>query len=149
MRNRFTVYPLLNGSPSSGESPSYGRDESRPYESRPYERSSSISGHAVEVTDIFWSPDSTNIVSAGRDGTIQVWKATSGNNFLTYAGSDPVGWSPDDKRIVSGAVFLDHTVQVRDATTGYNTYIYHAYSAQINVLAWSPDSTRIGLAGLD
>ncbi len=107
------------------------------------------SGHSVEVTDIFWSPDSTNIVSAGRDGTIQVWKATSGNNFLTYAGSDPVGWSPDDKRIVSGAVFLDHTVQVRDATTGYNTYIYHGYSAQINVLAWSPDSTRIVLAGLD
>ena len=107
------------------------------------------SGHSVEVTDIAWSPDGTNIVSAGRDGTIQVWNATTGNNILTYAGSEPVGWSPDDKRIVSGAVFLDHTVQVRDATTGYNTYIYHGYSAQINVLAWSPDSTRIALAGLD
>ena len=101
------------------------------------------------MTDIAWSPDGTNIVSAGRDGTIQVWKATTGNNILTYAGSEPLGWSPDDKRIVSGAVFLDHTAQGRDATTGYNTYIYHGYSAQINVLAWSPDSTRIALAGLD
>ncbi len=107
------------------------------------------SGHSVEVTDIAWSPEGTNIVSAGRDGTVQVWNATTGNNILTYAGSEPLRWSPDDKRIVSGAVFLDHTAQVRDATTGNNPYIYHGYSAQINVLAWSPDSTRIALAGLD
>ena len=64
-------------------------------------------------------------------------------------GGDIQVWDTNDKRIVSGAVFLDHTVQVRDATTGYNTYIYHGYSAQINVLAWSSDSSRIVLAGLD
>ena len=61
----------------------------------------------------------------------------------------PDGVSPDGKRIVSGAVFLDHTVQVRDATTGSNAFIYHGYDKQVNVLDWSPDSTRIVLAGLD
>ena len=112
-------------------------------------RTVTYTGHSAEVTDIAWSPDGTDIVSAGRDGTVQVWNATTGRNILTYAGDEPVAWSPDGKRIVSGAVLLDHTVQLRDATTGNNTYIYHGYSAQINVLAWSPNSTRIALAGLD
>jgi WD40 repeat protein len=96
-----------------------------------------------------WSPDGTNIVSAGRNGTIQIWSATTGHTILTYSGGEPVGWSPNNKRIISGAVFLDHTAQIRDALTGNNAYIYHGYSSQINVLAWSPDNTRIALAGLD
>ncbi len=40
-------------------------------------------------------------------------------------------------------------LQVRDATTGSNAFIYHGYDNQVNVLAWSPDSKRIVLAGLD
>jgi hypothetical protein len=112
-------------------------------------RTVTYTGHSVEVTDIAWSPDGTSIVSAGRDGTIQVWSATTGHTILTYSGGEPISWSPNNKRIVSGAVFLDHTAQIRDALTGNNPYIYHGYSSQINVLAWSPDSARIVLAGLD
>jgi serine/threonine protein kinase len=112
-------------------------------------RTVTYTGHSVEVTDIAWSPDGTSIVSAGRDGTIQIWNASTGHNILTYSGGEPVGWSPNGKRIVSSAVFLDHTAQIRDALTGNNPYIYHGYSSQINVLAWSPDNTRIVLAGLD
>jgi serine/threonine protein kinase/WD40 repeat protein len=101
------------------------------------------------VDDLAWNPDGTQIVTAARDGTIQVWSAATGNTIITYTGGEPVAWSPDGKRVVSGAVFLDHTMQVRDATTGSNAYIYHGYHNQVNVLAWSPDSTRIVLAGLD
>jgi len=101
------------------------------------------------VDDLAWSPDSTQIVTAARDGTIQVWNPATGNIIVTYSGGGPVAWSSDGKRIVSGAVFLDHTVQVRDATTGSNAFIYHGYDNQVNVLDWSPDSKRIVLAGLD
>ncbi len=76
-----------------------------------------------------------------------------GSLLQTYRGHTrslwTAAWSPDGKRIVSGAVFLDHTVQVRDATTGSNAFIYHGYDKQVNVLDWSPDSKRIVLAGLD
>ncbi len=94
----------------------------------------------------------------GDDGMVQIWDPVTGSRILIYDGylirdQNPsvvtLSWSPDGKRIVSGAIFLDHTVQVRDATTGRNAFIYQGYDNQVNVLDWPPDSKRIVLAGLD
>lgn len=75
------------------------------------------SGSAVEplgVLALAWSPDGTRIVSAGSEGSAQIWDAASGttlfvlysaDNSLYYGslqGIAAVAWSPDGTREVLG-----------------------------------------------
>ena len=88
-------------------------------------------GHGGFIKSIAWSPDSTRIVSAGFDNTIQVWDVLDEEHTVVY--SDPsdarvVAWSPNGKFIALGG--LDTKVYVWDANTGNNVYIYHGHSKQ-------------------
>src|SRR6266566_1789579 len=66
-------------------------------------------GHSGAVGGVSWSPDGTRIASGGKDGTVQVWDATTGKHILTYPGHlqsvlpatdsprsvNSIAWSPD------------------------------------------------------
>ena len=74
----------------------------------------------------------------------------AGTKIVTFHSSDfvnSVAWSPDGKRIASGA--RDDTVQVWDATTGGNEYTYSGHSGSVNSVAWSPDGKRIASGAWD
>jgi len=63
-----------------------------------------------------------------------------------------LAWSPDGKRIASGASDVsgsDNTVLVWDATNGGHVYTYRGHSARVLSVAWSPDGTRIASGSLD
>jgi len=117
-------------------------------------------GHADYVFAVAWSPDGKLIASGGRDKTVQVWPvsqgvqvvdpATEGNIFI-YRGHtinvSAVAWSPDGKRIASGA--WDNTVQVWQPTPESNTLTYKGHLGFVNTLAWSPDGKRIASGAWD
>ena len=71
-------------------------------------------GHSSYIFSIAWSPDGKRIASGSKDGTVQVWDATSGRHIFTYRGHTAsvkaVVWSPDGSYIASAGD--DHTVQV-------------------------------------
>jgi serine/threonine protein kinase len=122
-------------------------------------------GHQNEVFSAVWSPDNSAIASAGGDACnlnsstckrqgdtgIHIWRTSTGKDvFLPYQGPGysklvrMVAWSSDN-RIASASE--DGTVEVWDATTGNNPFIYGSHRDQVCAVAWSPDSAYIASAG--
>jgi eukaryotic-like serine/threonine-protein kinase len=104
------------------------------------------------ISPMAWSPDGTRLASAGNDdGSVQIWKATTGGQIVTYRGHQKivysVAWSPDGQRVVSGA--NDATAQVWEAATGERLLTYPEHQAGVLAVAWSPDGKHIVSGGGD
>lgn len=101
------------------------------------------------VTDLAWSPDETKLASSSHDGKVHVWDANTREHLLGYrGGARRVSWSPDGAKIASISISdcessSSYTIQVRDAKTGHCIITYKGHSAEVSVLAWSKDGTRI------
>jgi WD40 repeat protein len=57
-------------------------DQTNTLQGLPY----SYSGHKQTVLSAVWSADGKLIASAGADGTVQIWRTTTGKVLLTYRG---------------------------------------------------------------
>ena len=57
-----------------------------------------LRGHATNVADLAWSPDSARLATASMDGTIMVWDAASGHRIATLTAHTSfvkgVQWDP-------------------------------------------------------
>jgi serine/threonine protein kinase len=113
--------------------------------------------HAAELMTLAWSPDGKYIASGGGDDTVQVWEAATRKRIFTYhghAGTDTgqginaIAWSPDGTRIASSGG-ADTTVQIWDAFSGNNAFVYTAHTEHVNVLAWSSDGMKLASGGND
>jgi len=109
---------------------------------------------------ISWSPDSTRLVSAGEEGSIQVWQAADGKRHWIYREYEwgdngyslNAAWSPDGTRIATVGFparlpgGMTATTMLWDATSGRRLLIYNdpLFSKRV---AWSPDSTRLATGG--
>ena len=94
-------------------------------------------GLAVGGGSIAWLVSSQKSAS---DITRYIYRGHSGIVYI-------VGWSPDGRRIASGAE--DMTVQVWDAATGDNAFTYRDHKGAVYAVAWSHDGTRIVSGGQD
>jgi WD40 repeat protein len=115
-------------------------------------------GHTDAVFAVAWSPDGKRIASGSKDGTIQVWNATTGQHLMTYANSGSMGstdftkagpspwnavtWSPDGKRIASGT---NGDLVVLDAATGKHLASYGYHEGVGHAVAWSPDGRYLAM----
>ena len=102
-------------------------------------------GHSRAVKAIAWSPDESMVVSAGVDAAVHVWNGTSGDKQFVYSGHRrevlALSWSPNSQRVASAGGGLVH---VWDAVDGGNLLIYNEHLPHaINLIAWSPDGTKI------
>jgi len=79
-----------------------------------------LPGDEEEVYEVTFSPDGRRILSAGADGTINIWDAINGKELMTLRGHEgavvAAAFSPDGKRIAS--IGRDNKVKVWDANSG-------------------------------
>lgn len=118
--------------------------------------------HADYVSTVAWSPDGTQIASAGADGTVHIWDAATGHMLLNYRGHTDglfsdinpfkyisvVAWSPKGQHIASAGSGSD--IYVWNASTGQTLSICRHRSfilPDVDALAWSPDGTSIASIG--
>src|SRR5439155_1518074 len=76
--------------------------------------------HRGPVNSVQWSPDGRRVITAGDDGTAQVWDILTGKPVtlpLRHAGKVTLAaFSPDGRRVVTASA--DHTARLWDAATG-------------------------------
>jgi eukaryotic-like serine/threonine-protein kinase len=109
------------------------------------------------VNALAWNPASQEgfpgqqlLASAGNDGTIHVWDATTGQPITIYRGHTgsvyALAWSFDGKSIVSGGA--DTSMQVWEAYTGKSISLYRGQSGRVLSVASSP-AGHLSLSGSD
>jgi WD40 repeat protein/tRNA A-37 threonylcarbamoyl transferase component Bud32 len=109
-----------------------------------------LRGHADEVSGLAFSPDGKRLGSAGRDRTIKIWDAATGQELHSLdqhtSWVTGVAFLPDGQRLVSAS--LDRTVRTWDVATGKELHSFKA-RASITHMALSPDGQRLALTDYD
>ena len=106
--------------------------------------------HTNSVYKALWSPDGKHIASCGRDKTVQVWDAITGETLYTYAGHITyvygAAWSPDGTRLATSSY---RKVHLWDAKTGENMVEYAGHAFWVYSVSWSADGLFIVTGGGD
>jgi WD40 repeat protein len=111
-----------------------------------------LSGHQGLIRDMVWSPDGTKIITAGDDGTVRVWDASTGTSLSVIQVGTPVtslAYSSNGQFIAVGLAQSDGRVLLLDGTSYVLVSEYQVTSAGISSLAFSPDNTMLLVGGAD
>jgi WD40 repeat protein len=108
---------------------------------RPTRQALTLSGHDGAISALSFAPDGSTVLSAGQDGVVRVWDATSGalrHELRGHAlGATAATFSPDGRRIATASA--DKQVRVWDARTGLLLHELVGHFAAVNSVAFSPD----------
>ncbi len=109
-----------------------------------------LSGHSEWINDCALSHDNSFIVSAGKDHTIKIWDAHTGDLRNTLYGHTDIvrccAISPDDSFIVSASD--DQTIRIWDTQTGKEQTTLPSNAEIVSACAISPDGAFIVSGGL-
>jgi WD40 repeat protein len=98
---------------------------------------------------VAFSPDGQRLATAGRDRTVKVWDAATGQEARTLQGHTgavtSVAFSPDGKRLASAG--QDQTVKVWDAATGQEVLTLQGHGTVVASVAFSPDGHWLAAEG--
>ncbi|MGD9723904.1 MAG: protein kinase [Pirellulales bacterium] len=90
-----------------------------------------------------FSPDARQIATAGDDGQLRLWDATTGQSIRAVpfeAQLLAIAYSPDGRQILAGAA--NGRAAIVDVATGAVVVRYLGHTAAINAVAFSPDGRR-------
>ncbi|MEO5758429.1 MAG: hypothetical protein ABIQ51_16385 [Mesorhizobium sp.] len=135
-------------------------------EARDFHLDLDTGGHSAQVTDLAFTPDGEDLVSASSDKTIRIWDWQSGVTLRTIRGylgngSDgkifAVAISPDGKTIAAGGYFGASLgdkppygdIRLFDFATGKIKAVLKAADYATYDLAFSPDGTTLAAGGAD
>ncbi len=106
-------------------------------------------GHSSLVFDIAFSPDGKRMASGGIDGTARIWDLATGRHVLALGQKDPVqavAFSIDGKTLALG---YGRSIRLCRASDGSLNGEIRTGLAQVQDLAFSPDSKTVASAGND
>ncbi len=97
-----------------------------------------------------FNPKGTHIVTAGRDGTTNLWDIASGEIEISLRTGVPrlVAFSPEGDRMLS-VRSRSATADLWSTTTGNLLFSLEGHTSFLDVVAFHPDGSRIATAGAD
>ena len=108
------------------------------------------SGHHDKVFALAWSPDGEYIASGGRDQTVHIWHAHTGELHTFRQMTNYVlalAWSPDGQYLAVGDT--QGVVSVWHMSSNSDVNVYRGHVRFVRSLAWSPDGRYIVSGGAD
>jgi LPXTG-site transpeptidase (sortase) family protein len=115
------------------------------------ERLASLQVFTGPLDAVAFSPDGSLLVSGGRDNTIRLWNAATGELLRSTEGHvdwvTSVAFSPDGTFLVSGS--RDNTVRQFDANTGELMHVVGSHDGDVTAVAISPDGMVIASGSRD
>ena len=112
-----------------------------------------LNNTARPVNDLAWSPDGTQLVTAGSDGTARIWTVADGRQLAVLHHDWPVwvvAWSPDGSKIATAnSDAVDGTGEIQMWDSGSYRLLWDQDNTVINIanIIWSPDSSKIAVGG--
>jgi WD40 repeat protein len=104
-----------------------------------------MSGHALVIHGVAYSPDGRLIASAGADQIVKVWDTATGREVRTLRGHtrvvDRVVFSPDGRTLASSS--WDNTIKLWNVAMGTEVRTLRGHKYNIRGLAYSPDGRTL------
>jgi WD40 repeat protein len=153
---RFAAQDLSNGVPGVAFSPEGDRlvaadwqiTSAKIFDLRP-ERTAEVAGWQTPEGSFTmqFTADGSGLVTSVDDGIVGTWNVNDGTRRSTLEGLQSPGFvvSPDGD-VVAAASQSGFPISLRDMTTGDELASFNVRDGGLDVIAWSPDGSLIGVA---